>query len=351
MHIAIITDSIDTQKAGIHYYTKNLVETLLKIDKKNKYTLIHCKKNDFYKGKNEIIIKEYGRIYEFFRKIFLIPKAVNKLKPDIIIEPAHFGPFRIKKGIKTITIIHDLTNFIYPDLHTLKTNLVHKIFLPKIIKKSDFLITPSKTTKKDIEKVFKRKKNIFICPPSIDKPKIVKEKRLIKDPYFLFIGTIEARKNIDTLVNAFLEIKKEKKIPHKLVIAGRKGWKNKRTFSLMRQSSIKYFGYIDETKKANLLKNAEIFLFPSVYEGFGIPPLEALSYGTPIITSNAGSLGEIFSKISKTHEPKDKKRLKELIIEILENEEIKKHFKKNGPSFAKKFYKENVAKEFLEIIE
>lgn len=350
MHIAIITDPIDNQKAGIHVYTKNMVKNLLKFDKKNTYTLIHKEKHNFYKDTNEIIIKGKGPIYEFYRKLFLIPKTINKLKPDIVIEPAHFGPFRIKKPTKTITIIHDLSNFIYPEFHKLKTNIVHKIFLPGIIKKTDYIITPSNTTKNDINRFFARKKNIFTIHPSINEKEKTTDKRLIEKPYILFIGTIEARKNLNTLIEAYLELKKEKKLKQILLIGGKLGWKNKSTIQKLKNKNIQHLGYISNKTKSNLLNYADCFVFPSFYEGFGIPPLEALSYGIPTITSNAGSLGEIFGNIALTHDPLDKKTLKKQIIRTLEDEKVKGFFKKNGPIFAEKFSAEKNTKELLQLI-
>jgi len=349
MHIVIITDSIDNQKTGIHYYTKNLVLSLLKYDNKNTYTLIHREKNNFYKNKKNIVINGKGQIYELYRKLFLLPKLINKLKADIVIEPSHLGPFRIKKPAKTISVIHDLSNFLYPSCHKLKNNIVHKFFLPQIIKNSDILITPSETSKKDIEKIFKRTKNIYILPPAISKPK--KDiKRIIKSPYVLFLGTIEPRKNIETLIEAYKELKNEKKINHTLIIAGKIGWKSKKITKHFDYPSIKYLSYVDKNQKASLLKYADLFIFPSIYEGFGIPPLEAISYKTPVITSTGGSLKEIFGETVETFEAKDKKNLKTLICKHLNNPLIKKKFTEIGPKFAENYYREKIAKKFLKII-
>ncbi len=336
MHIAIIADAVDNQKAGIHTYTKNLIEGIIRYDKKNKYTFIHARKNEFFKNQNEFIIKTKGWIYEFYRKFILIPREINRLKPDIVIEPAHFGPFRIKKPTRTITIIHDLTNIIKPEFHTFKTNLVHRLFLPLAVKESDYLIVPSKNTKKDIQKIFGNKK-LFILAPGIKRIKKNEEKPYIKGEYILNIGTIEPRKNLETLIDAFLELKKEKNISEKLVIAGKPGWKNKNLIKKLNHKDILWLKFVDEEKKTNLINNAKIFAYPSHYEGFGIPPMEALSAGIPLICSKGGSLKEIFSKIAFMHDPKDKNTLKKFILQTIENPGIKEKFKKEGPIFSKNF--------------
>ncbi|MDX9970618.1 MAG: glycosyltransferase family 1 protein [Candidatus Gracilibacteria bacterium] len=350
MHIAIIADAVDNQKAGIHTYTKNLIEGLIHFDKKNKYTFVHTEKNEFFKGQNEIIIKTKGWIYEFYRKFVLLPQEINRIKPDIVIEPAHFGPFRIKNPIKTITIIHDLTNYIKPEFHTFKTNLVHKTFLPLVIKKSDFLITPSENTKHDLKKIFGRTKNIFTLAPGIKEIKNKDNSPLIKGEYMLNIGTLEPRKNIEMLIDAFLELKKEKKISHRLVLAGKAGWKNKKILKKLKHKDIIWRSFVTEKEKSNLIKFADIFIYPSHYEGFGIPPVEALSLGIPTICSTGGSLKEIFSKITFMHDPKDKNALKKHILTLIKNSTEKENFKKTGPNFAQKFTIKKQTENFLKIL-
>jgi len=147
MHICILADVIDNQNAGIHHYTKNLIENLLKLDRKNRYSFIHQKENIFFKNtENYIIPSKKGFGNETYRKFFKIPKLIKKLKPDMVLEPCHIGPFNIPKNIKRVTIIHDLTPIIFPNFHIKKSTIIHKLLLGKIIKNADMIITPSENT-------------------------------------------------------------------------------------------------------------------------------------------------------------------------------------------------------------
>ncbi|HPU95211.1 MAG TPA: hypothetical protein PK398_03505, partial [Candidatus Gracilibacteria bacterium] len=161
MKIVFIADAIDNQSAGVHFYTKNLIEALLKIetllseDKKNEYIFIHHKENPFFKNKTHFIIPSklgFGR--ETYRRVFRIPKLIKKLKPDIVVEPCHIGPFNLPKEIKRVTIIQDITPVLFPEFHTKISSFIHKFLLGPVTKNADLLLAPSENTKRDIQKIY-----------------------------------------------------------------------------------------------------------------------------------------------------------------------------------------------------
>ncbi len=318
MHILILADPIDNQKAGVHMYTKRLAENFLKIDKKTTFSFIHERKNSFFKGTNHHIIPKKSFLgYGTYRKFFLIPQLIQKLKPDIVLEPCHIGPFCLPKTTQRAVTIHDLTPLLYPQFHVKQSTIVHKLLLKRILKKANLILTASQTTTSDINKYYPSHGPITTIPLGINPP-IKNTKPPIKEPYILYLGTIEPRKNLETLISAFNSLKKSTKIPHKLILAGATGWKADYIATLATKNpDIILTGHLSEHQKAAYLSHASLFVYPSIYEGFGLPPLEAMSYKTPVICSTGGSLKSLYSNYAITFPPKNSKQLAHLILKSL----------------------------------
>lgn len=354
MHILILADPVDNQKAGVHIYTKNLILGLLKVDKKNTYSFVHEKENIFFKNLNHFIIprKKFPG-HGTFRKFHLLPQLIKNIKPDIVFETAHIGPFRVPKNTKKAVMIHDMTPILFPEFHIKKSTIIHKIFLKKILRKADLIVTASRNTKKDILKYSQTKAKISIIPLGIDH--LRKSKGLnqhANKPYLLYLGTIEPRKNLEMLIDVFEKLKNNHQIPHKLIIAGKIGWKAKKIIKkLKKDKNIILTGYLTEKQKTNIYKNADIFIYPSLYEGFGLPPLEAMSYGIPVICSNNSSLKEIFGNNALLFDAKNPKELKAQILKLINNKPLYKNLSTSGNAFAKQFTWEKTAKETLKAFE
>lgn len=366
MHILFLADTIDNQNAGVYFYIKNLIETLFEIEKtldpikKNRYSFIHNKQNSFFNNTEHYIIKStpgYGR--ESLRRFIKIPKLIKKLKPDIVIEPCHIGPFNLPKSIKRVTIIHDLTTVIFPKFHIKKSVIIHRLLLGKVIKNASLLITPSQNTKNDILRLYKTNTKIKVIPEGISSPNLEATEPTktglakITNPYILYLGTIEPRKNLDTLIDTFLDLKNSHNLPHQLVLAGGIGWKIKPLLDRLKghQNDIVLTGYVSEKQKASLYKHADIFIYPSLYEGFGLPPLEAMSYGIPVICSTGGSLKEIFSKHALMFDPTDKETLKTHILNLCHSTVEIKQQTQESQKFASTFTWDKTAREFIKALQ
>lgn len=354
MHIVILADPIDNQRAGVYVYAKNLIEQLLKIDKKNKYSFIHERKNTFFnKTNNYIIPKKFRLGYGTYRKFFLIPKLIKKLKPDIVFEPCHIGPFRTPSSAKRVVMIHDLSPILFPEFHVKRSVVIHKLLLKTALRSSDLILTASNQTKHDIQKYSHTKAKIVVIPLGIFQPKnnFHTQKsgtKLKKFPYFLYLGTIEPRKNLATLIKVFEDLKKHNKVPHKLILAGEVGWHSKKILKKIgKNKDIILTGYLSEKEKTNYYKNADIFIYPSLYEGFGLPPLEAMSYGIPVICGSGGSLKEIFKNHALLFAPNDKETLKKHILTLLKNKKLKKKIIAAGKNYSKNFTWQKTAKKTL----
>lgn len=303
--LAIIADPLDNQRAGVHVYTREMVHSLIRFNPGWEIILIRQKRDEKLYGVRQIVVKNISLPIGFasFRLFFLIPYLLRKEKVDVVIEPAHFGPFNLPKNIKRITVVHDLTPLIFPHFHRFHSQLLQRIFLKRILKKADLIISNSDHTKKDIISFFPftKDKIIKIYPGirlnDIDSSPTTNIPYFITSPYFLTVGTIEPRKNHLLILQAFEIFKKLDKADTKLIICGSRGWKSKSFFDALQNSSVKSHvhltGYAKDSILINLYKFSIAMIYPSKYEGFGLPVAEAILAGTIPIVNQSSSLPEV----------------------------------------------------------
>ncbi len=364
MKIAIIGDALDYQYAGIYYYTKELIKALAAIDKKNEYWIVRSKSEGaISQNVKELIIPTPAFLGAAAYRLFVqVPNALTQKGVDIVVEPRHFGPFNLPDNIKRVTVIHDLSPIHFPQWHQFLSRKLQQLFLPSILKRADQVITNSNFTKRDVIKHFPFTKEKItsihlgkeaLFKPSPDPP--ILKKYGIQQPYLLHTGTIEPRKNLGLLLKAFEIIKSQSFSPLQLVLVGKKGWKSDSFFQKIQNSpykkDIKVVGYINRYHLPALYSSAELFIYPSHFEGFGLPVLEAMACGVPVIVSNVSSLPEIIGKAGLRFSPNN---IQELVIqtkEVLENKEIRAHFSKYSLEQARKFSWEKTAEATLEVFE
>ena len=306
LKIAIIADALDYQYAGIYYYTKEIINALAKIDSFNEYLIVRSNsEGDISKNVKELIIPAVKFPGAAPYRLFVqIPRTLVKEKVDIVLEPRHFGPFNLPKSIKRITFIHDLTPLHHPEWHQFTSRFLQQLFLPSILKKTDHVLTNSEYTKQDIIQYFPITKDkitsTLLATETFFKPQedldLLKQLS-VDSPYLLHVGTIEPRKNLTLLIEAFEQLKQQSEQKLQLVLVGKKGWKSEEIFRTIENSpyrkDIKILGYVERNSLVALYSSAEAFVYPSLFEGFGLPIVEAMACGCPIISSNAACLPEI----------------------------------------------------------
>lgn len=307
MKIVFLADALDTQKAGIHQYCKGLLLALDELETKHQLCVVRPKAKNQFKNITEIEVPVNTKIplHQRWRLFTSIPKIVNKLKPDAVVELAHFGPFNLPSNIKRVTFIHDISPVLYPQWHPKVSVLAHRFFLKSILKKTSLILTNTKFTQTEIIKKYpfaKHKTGVTHLGCAINEallnPEVPVKTSSNQIPYYLYVGTLEPRKNINTLIKAFeLFLSKQKTPNTNLILAGNWGWKYKSIEDAIKKSSyqknIICKGYVSEEEKIKLIKNAVAFIYPSLYEGFGIPIIEAMRFGCPVICSNIGSSKEV----------------------------------------------------------
>jgi glycosyltransferase involved in cell wall biosynthesis len=355
----------EPQTSGIPMYVRSLLSHLLKIDQENEYILYAHKDFELpfnFKNveKKTGALTRYGSVWMQME----LPFWLKRDKIDVFWGTQHILPLMVSRDIKTVLTIHDLIHYVFPKTMKPLNFVINKLIIPSSVRRADFLVAISNWTLSDVFKylqpIEKRSKVVHLAIGKQFKPqninisrKIVKDKFGIDFPYILSVGTFEPRKNIGGLFNAFSSI--ADKIPHHLVVVGQKGWKNKKSLEEITLSQyhdrVHLIGYVDDEFIPYIYSAADVFVFPSFYEGFGLPPLEAMACGVAVITSNVSSLPEVVGDAAVLTNPRDPAAIGLEIIKILQDLKLRESLIKKGQMQISKFSWEKTAKEMLEIFE
>ena len=352
---------------GIGTYTKNVLNNLLSIDYVNNYSLLWCNGNyEQVKKKNTKIIVTGDKNSSYWSKIY-IPEILNNSDFDIFHIPQNgIDMPEIKTATKIVTTIHDLIPYTMPE--TVGKGYKDKFLsqMPNIIKKSDAIITVSEFSKMDILKYFDYDPSkIFVThlatnkifkPMNINYCKaIVKERCGIVDDFILYLGGFSDRKNIKGLIKAYAAAKKDFIKYTKLLIIGNPREQQDSISSLISQLHIEndvvFAGFVKEDELPIFYNAAIAFVYPSFYEGFGLPPLEAMSCGTPVITSNLTSIPEIVGDAAMLINPHNINGLRDSLIKLLSEPKIYDVLVNKGLKRASEFSWLKTAKETLNVYE
>ncbi len=286
---------------------------------------------------------------------YYIPRLFYRIKADLIHYPV-FGlsPLLFNKCILTI---HDVTFWRYPDLISLGAKLYYKPLLPFAIRYCKKIITVSESSKDEIVFFFGSEvgaKTVKIYE-ALDNEfknlvnKINKSININEYDYILTVGTIEPRKNLATYIKAFEILKTIHNIKHKLVLTGRTGWIKEMSIPKSLKNEIVFTGYVSDSELAILYKNAALYIFPSLYEGFGFPLLEALASKIPVIASKTSSLIEIGENSCLYANPLDTNEWVTLSIKLLEDEKLRNDLINEGVKVIDKYDWNKIAGETMEV--
>lgn len=332
--------------SGIGTYTKNLVLNLLNINSSDKLNIIWTGDlpSDIKKDKADIFLIS-GRHGEFYER-FYVPNLLIKNDIDLYHIPQNGIGFPFDSSINTIVTIHDLIPYIMPE--TVGKGYLKRFLrdMPYIISQASGIITVSEYSKKDILRFFPEfpEEKILVTPLAanttfkpIDKnlcKKYIKDTFKIDSPFILYVGGFSKRKNVKELIISFKKVKNSLKKDYKLLIAGSlrdEGIYLKDFVSSEGLSdSIIFTGFIEDSILPILYNAAEAFVYPSLYEGFGLPPLEAMSCKTPVITSNLTSIPEVTSDAAILINPHNIDDLSSALITLLNNENLKNTLAEKG---------------------
>lgn len=344
----------DRLKVGVYNVAKNLLLQLSKIDKKNTYYLY-----SFYPIEKDLMSELGPKMQNIvvtptkgWMKIWL-PIQIYKDKIDIFIALGQAIPW-MRKSVKKIGYIYDIAFEKYPQFYPDSYKQLHAI-TQKVVKESDHIITLSQTSKKDICEYFGISKHRISGVLLGTKPFESTKEKVVKQKYFLYVGALKRIKNVSTVIKAFALFNKKKK-EHKLILVGGDKWIDPQIEEVYEKlpanvkKQIDFYGFIDDKELFHLYQHAEALIAPSYYEGFGLPVVEAMKVGCPVIVSNRGSLPEIVGDTGLIADPNDAAAISKFMAKIVQSKSLRERMKENAMQRVKGFNWENCAKETLAII-
>ncbi len=354
-------------KTGVEWYAYEVIRQMVKSAPKNARFALYCDK--IFGNRDSIPMEECYPYFKYLRWPFKYLWTQGRLSlemlfhpPDVLFVPASAMPIIHPKN--TIAAVHDVGFMKFPEAYGKWQRRYLKWSARFAARHAKKIITISEFSKREIVKYFGAdKKKIAVIPLACDKQKFrvindqqkinsVLRKYKISRPYILFVGRLEKKKNIAGLVKSFLRENKRSRC--KLVLAGAKGYGWAEAGELIRKNNIQndviIAGYVSDEDLPYLYNGAELFILPSLYEGFGMPILEAMACGVPVIASNTTSCPEVAGRAAVLVNPNDSQRLAEKMAEILGDSEMRDRLRGRGLERVKEFSWEKCGRETLDII-
>lgn len=368
MKIGIDARLLERRMTGIGRYVENIVSHIPECDQENEYVLFSYRPlPGFPKGNVRNVatmdVAPEGRLQKI-RSVFwlhaVLPKFVKREKIDVFFSPNMLLPLS-GAGRKNIITIHDTFHLIDPKFHSPLYRAYISFFLSQTFKKTDHILTVSEASKRDIVRLLHVPEDkITVTYEAAEErfmPRdIPKEERArlsakydLPEEFILYVGVIEERKNIAGLIKIADGLKGKTDIP--LVLVGRLGYCGEDYISeIKKRDNMKYVGFVDYEDLPSLYDLATLFVFPSRYEGFGLPPLEAMQSGVPVIASNASSLPEVIGDAGILLSPDDSEGFVRAILELLSDPGKRTELREKGLAQAKNFSFEKMTYETVSAI-
>jgi len=377
MRIAIDGRTIVSGRTGVGVYAERIVRSLLGIDRANEYFLflVEPVKDLHAPNLNTIFIEGYDRIgRNRFWENFLLPRFMASHSVDLFFAPAYALPVlpfvyakrnRLKRPRFVVTI-HDLIGLLHPETFTRKMYFWQKIFVANAARRADKIITASEATKTDLLKLHAvNEERVTVIYHSIDEDFVpINDRRRLSttqakyglpEKAVLYVGTIEPRKNIVGLAKAFAMLTAEERSDFTLIIAGRPGWYvesiHEEIGRLQLGRRIRFLGYVDRQDLPALYNLSTVFAYPSLYEGFGFPPLEAMSCGIPVLCSNTSSFPEVVGDAAIMVDPHDLGGMSKQLGRLLSDASLRNELGRKGIARSRQFSAQKTAQATLRVFQ
>ncbi|MDW8325912.1 MAG: glycosyltransferase family 1 protein [Anaerolineales bacterium] len=289
--------------------------------------------------------------------------GLRRTFPNVTLFHATEHLLPIIPGARSVFTLHDTAYLLYPQHHLLQNRLYLTLMMPRFLARADRIICVSENTRRDALRFYKLNPNKVCVIPEGVEPRFapisdpqslraVRERYSLPQRFILYVGTIEPRKNLNTLLEAYAVLRRS--LPEVgLVIAGSKGWLYEGFFEKLRalglESHVTLTGFVPEADLPALLNSAEVFAYPSLFEGFGLPPLEAMACGVPVVASNAASLPEVVGEAGILLAPRDVMAWVEALSAVLLNPTLRADLRERGLRRAARFTWEATARQTLTV--
>jgi glycosyltransferase involved in cell wall biosynthesis len=349
-------------RTGIEEYSYQVIKHLIKEIKDDQVVLYirNDQKVDFELPKNWKV-KTINFYYLWTQLGLSLEMFFNPV--DVLFIPAHTVPFIHPEN--TIVTIHGLEYEFCPQAYSFLERIYMRCSIKNSCRWAKKIIAVSENTKKDLIKLYKVSEEKieviyegYSCndkfPMTNDKSSPNDQFQILNTKYLLFIGRLEERKNIVGIIKAFEILKEQYKIPHKLFLAGKPGFGYEKIKNEINNvnctKDIQELGFVNDSEKAELLKNADVFLFPSFYEGFGLPILEAQNAGVPVVSSNVSSIPEVANGSAILADPNKAEEIADAVYKLISDENLKNDIIKKGRKNSESFSWVKCSKEIVKIL-
>lgn len=362
MRIAIDASTLSTQ-GGPRTYLLGLLDALFRVDRANEYLVFY---NDpvhlgrFPRAK-EIVLPGKSPLARLWREHVLLPLACRREGAELLHCPKSAIPF-FSPGCPVVVTLHDLIPVKHPELEKTAAQLYWRLHIGRAARKSDFVITISEWAKAEIMAEYAvPAERIAVIMQSFDPLMLttrdpvvgrrVRDRYGLPAEYILYVGTIQPRKNLVTLIEAYHRLRGTMAAAPRLVIVGRKGWLYEDLFAritaLGLTDDVLFTGFVPDDELPYLFDGARVFVYLSLLEGFGRPPLEAMACGVPVITSATSAIPEVVGEAGITVPPLDLEAIVAALISVLNDTNEAARLRQLGKVQAQKFSWESAALDTL----
>lgn len=353
--------AVKTQKTGTEYYSQEIIKALSKTDRKNRYILYAPVEPD------REFADALGRNFQW--KILPFPKLWSQIrlswelvtgqpKPDVIFEPSHTIPVVHTKNM--VVTIHDLGFRHFPELYTPFERHYHSFSAQFSVTHASHIIAVSKYTKKDILGHYPvNPEKITVIYHGYDQNKFRPASKTeletplpfgIKKPYIFFVGRLEHKKNLAGMLQTYQLLKREPGLKHQLVLAGKPGWGYSQAIQ-HKIDGVVETGYLERDQYILLLKHADVFFFPSLFEGFGLPIVEAMACAVPVVASNVTSIPEVVGSAGMLVNPRKPFEMAAAISKLIHTPSLRQQLISKGLVRASLFSWTRAAEDTLRVLE
>lgn len=295
-----------------------------------------------------------------------LPSLIRQKHIDVLHSPVNVLPERLPRSCAGVVTLHDLAFLRFPNVLTRSKRLYHRTFTVRSLKRATMIIAVSDSTRQDAVELVgipaKRIQTVYTCIneqfSNVSKGEEVqslRQKYGLTGGFLLYLGTLEPRKNIPTLIEAYARLRQTYNIQEKLVIAGGKGWLYDTIFAKVQalglESEVIFPGFIPDEEQTTWYAAAAAFVYPSLYEGFGLPVAEALACGTPTVTTNVSSLPEAGVGLALTVEPHDVTAMADALHTALTDVALREKCRAMAPTMAERFSAHTMVQQTLRVYE
>jgi glycosyltransferase involved in cell wall biosynthesis len=367
VRIGIDTRLMYYQRAGIASYVVGLLQGIATVGSSHEFVVFPSRRDKHASHLPSRFIRHqlWTPPHHRFERLALAVELVP-VRLDILHSPDFIPPMRVLSSRRSVITVHDLAFLKYPEVLTPESKRYYGSIGPAV-EQADAVIAVSENTKRDLMALLdtpEEKIHVIaeaadlVYRPASDLPRVKRtlERFGVRGPYFLFVGTIEPKKNLKTLFEAYANFRKlvpgALALPD-LVVVGRKGWLYADILKVVDQLDLKshvhFLGRVDQDDLVSLYNGALALTYPSLYEGFGLPALEAMQSGTPVVTSNISSLPEVVGEAAITVDPRDAEAMTQAMSRIWSSPELRADLRRRGLARAAQFTREEMARATLEV--